>query len=291
MKTKENITVYINGSFLPAEKATVSVFDRGLNYGDGLFETMRSYSGKIFLAREHIKRLKLGARTLGIPTGELVGLTAMSGVLQELLRRNSLVEDDAIIKIILTRGEAARGHGRVKSPSPTLIASASKLDKEKIEKDQKKGVHAIFSSVSRGTLGAVKSLNYLPCVLAKAEAEKKNSYEALFITDNGTLLEGTATNLFIVKKGRLVTPPANGLILPGITREKVLELAKKNGIQTYEKSLNKKTLLEADEAFLTNSIIGLAPLVKAEGKPVGAGLPGEVTFKLLALYQEAAKPR
>ena len=199
--------VYIDGRILPAIKARISVFDRGLNYGDGLFETMRADSGRVLLLSKHIKRLKSGARRLGIPSPALKGLSIRGELIGELLKANNLTETEAVIKIILTRGSAMRGHGRVKKPSPTLIITATELDGAKIERLKKKGVKAIFAEGRGSSVSGVKSLNYLPGVLARAEAEKRRVYEALFVDSSGYLLEGTSTNIFLIKKARLLTPP------------------------------------------------------------------------------------
>jgi D-amino acid aminotransferase len=287
--TDKNEMVYIDSQILPAAKARVSVFDRGLNYGDGLFESMRASKGRAVLLKKHIKRLKSGARLLEIPSPSLKGLSVKGELIGELLKANNLTETEAVVKIILTRGSAKRGHGRVKKPSPTLIVTATKLDTDKLVRLKKKGVKAILTEGRGIAVSGVKSLNFLPGVLARAEAEKRRVYEALFVDAKGYLLEGSSTNIFLIKKGCLLTPPADGRILEGITRELVIEFAKKAGLKVAEKPLKASALKEADEAFLTNSIIEIVPLLKVDETIVNAGSPGPLTQRLQLLYASNIK--
>ena len=293
--------VYINGRIVPSKLACVSVFDRGLNYADGVFETMKAKEGRVFLLKEHLKRLKRGAEILNIPSppfGE------MEKAIKKLLKINNLSGKEANIKIIITRGEDMGGHLPQKKPKPTVIITARRLDTENIRRLQEKGVRAIllkgrFNSPSifnppsvppllkggKGgfhegwLMGRIKSLNYLPNVLGKMEASKKGAYEGIFVQD-GKLLEGTSTNIFIVEKGVLKTPPVSSGILPGITRKTVIELAKKGNIPVKEAPVGAGELKKADEAFITNSIIEIVPLIRVDSFRIGSGKRGKIT-KLL----------
>ena len=294
--------VYINGRIVPSKLACVSVFDRGLNYADGVFETMKAKEGRVFLLKEHLKRLKRGAEILNIPSppfGE------MEKAIKKLLKINNLSGKEANIKIIITRGEDMGGHLPQKKPKPTVIITARRLDTENIRRLQEKGVRAIllkgrFNSPSifnppsvppllkggKGgfhegwLMGRIKSLNYLPNVLGKMEASKKGAYEGIFVQD-GKLLEGTSTNIFIVEKGVLKTPPVSSGILPGITRKTVIELARTAGtLMVKEKSISTLELKRSGEAFITNSIIGIVPLIRVDSFRIGSGKRGKIT-KLL----------
>ncbi|HLE08369.1 MAG TPA: aminotransferase class IV [Thermodesulfobacteriota bacterium] len=286
--------VYINGRIVPSKLACVSVFDRGLNYADGVFETMKAKEGRVFLLKEHLKRLKRGAEILNIPSppfGE------MEKAIKKLLKINNLSGKKANIKIILTRGEDMGGHLPQKKPKPTVIITARRLDTESIRRMQKTGVKAVllnsppFSKASPsflkrgqgrlGGLGGIKSLDYLSNVLGKIKAQKKGAYEGIFI-ENGKLLEGTSTNVFIVKDGVLKTPPLKS-ILQGITRKAVIDIAKKSHIPAKETPVSAGELKKAAEAFITNSIIGIVPLIRVDSFRIGSGKRGNIT-RLLQEY-------
>lgn len=285
--------VYVNNALVPEGEATVSVFDRGLNYGHGVFETMKAIDGKAVYLKEHLDRLKKGALAIGIQNHGLQNLyNAIKGnMLQRLLNANGLATGQAYIKITITTGKDYGGHLPSKGLKPAIIAIAKAIDVKGISLLQRNGVRAITISGLTPALGQIKSLNYLPNVLAKMEAERKGVYEGIFITPNGLALEGASTNVFIVSKGILKTPLTyvpplfsrggkGGLapcILPGIMRQAVIEAARKNGIEVLAGKITVKELLKADEAFLTNSIIEVVPLIGVDSKPVGDGKPGTVT--------------
>jgi len=268
--------VYINGRIVPSKLACVSVFDRGLNYGDGLFETMKAKEGRVFLLKEHLQRLKRGAEILNIPSppfGE------MEKAIKKLLKINNLSGKEANIKIILTRGEDMGGHLPQKKPKPTLIITVKPLETERIKRMRERGVKAVLlKDFTYFPPEGIKSLNYLMNVLGKMEASKKGAYEGIFVK-GGKILEGTSTNIFIVKGGVLKTPPLKS-ILPGITRKIVIELVKTINIPAKETPVSSSELKRSDEAFITNSIIGIVPLTRVDSFRIGSGKRGKIT-KLL----------
>ncbi|OGP15365.1 MAG: hypothetical protein A2054_10535 [Deltaproteobacteria bacterium GWA2_55_10] len=282
------LKVFINGKILPEDKACVSVFDRGLSYGDGIYETMKARDGQPLFLNEHLKRLRTGGRFLGL-TG-IKGFEDMirGGALQKLLNANGLGRGEAYVKLLVTRGTDKAGHLPAKGISPTLIIIAKPIDTALIRGIQEKGVSAVFVDDVLPALPGVKSLNYLPSVLARMKANRRRAFEAIFVKD-GFVEEGSSSNVFIVKGGRLLTPPLSGTpsegVLAGVTRAAVMIASKKNGITVRETRLRPKDLYRADEAFITNSIMDAVPLVAIEGKKVGGGRPGMLT----RLMQELLK--
>ncbi len=280
-------TIYVDGKFTDAERATVSVFDRGLNYGDGFFETMKAYDGRVFRLAEHALRMKEAARELSIRSKLLTEISKKNGAINELLKRNKLVKHTAYVKIIVTRGTGGEGHlpGCSRRNPPTVIITARAVNEGRLKRLQSRGVSAVLVDSHSRTNARVKSLNFLPSVLGKLEAKRKNVYEALF-TDKKKILEGSGSNIFIVKKNTLVTPPDDGSILPGITRGEVLRLAELDGLSIKEAPISRSALMEADEAFITNSMIEITPLVKVNSSPIAGVSPGRVTRRLQKLYRE-----
>lgn len=275
--------VYMNGTMAPEDEARVSVFDMGFNYGDGLFETMKARGAEVLFLKEHLIRLKEGAGAIGIPPGPLKGLYAdiRRGAIRDLLKKNGLGNALSYIKIIVTRG-----NGDAPVPGapvrPTTVIVCKPIDEKTVSRRQKAGVKAVVVKDFRPAIPWVKSLNYLPNILARAEAERKGAYEAIFTGADSSLLEGTSTNLFLVEGGRVKTPPvlsrgAVGGVLPGIMRGKVMELALKEGIRVIESPLYVEDLAKAEEAFLTNSIVDIVPLLSVDSRPVGSGKAGPVT--------------
>jgi D-amino acid aminotransferase len=274
--------VYLNKKLVDASKASVSVFDRGLNYGDGLFETMKAVDGKPLLLNEHLKRLLQGARALhmDIPSLRPFVEEALAGAIETLLRKNRLLIGEAYVKLMVTRGADRGSHLPTKGTLPTTIIVTRKIDEAALSVLRKKGVKAVLVSDLSPALPGVKSLNYIASVLAKIEAAKAGAFEALF-TKDGQLTEGGSSNVFSVKGGRLTTPAlASGRstgLLPGVIRGEVKRLAKEHGIPFSEGPLSIKSLEEADEAFLTNSVFEAVPLVKIGTARVGSGRPGPMT--------------
>jgi len=276
--------VYLNGKFIPSSEAKISPFDHGFLYGYGLFETMRAYDGHIFRLDRHIARLRDAAQSLGL--ADRLHSIDLQAVCLETLKVNNL--RNARIRLTISAG------GGSITPDPetcygltVFIAATSliPLPQEKYET----GFKAILSSLQRNSqspLSRLKSTCYLENILARREAEAAGCDEAVLLNEKGYIAEGSTTNIFVVQSGKLITPSIESGILSGITREAVLEIARSLNINAVEKKVLLHELTQADEAFLTNSIVELVPLTWFEGKPIGSGKPGEVTRNLLQRYRK-----
>lgn len=278
--------IYIDGEFHPKSEARISVFDHGLLYGDGLFEGIRAYNGQVFLCKEHIDRLYDGARclTINIPLSK----REMREVLYECLRRNNLT--DAYFRLIVTRGVGDLGLNPKKCAefgSVICIAASIELYPESFYRT---GMKVMTSAVQRSHPESlnprVKSLNYLSNIMAKIEAVTNGYEEAVMLNHRGEVSECTGDNLFIVKNGALVTTPPSSVILEGCTRNCVMAVARKAGIEVRESVLSRYDLYTADEFFLTGSAAELIPVVEYDGRIIGSGKPGPVTLDLLKRFRE-----
>ncbi len=278
--------IYLNDRFVSKEEAHISVFDHGLLYGDGLFETLRAYSGKIFRLSQHIARLARFASRLSI---SLLPPSAIEPLLYGTLARNLL--PNAMLRLTITRGEGRIGLDPDFCKSPTFIITARALDNRSDR--YKKGASGAIVTVRRNDPASfhptLKTVSFLNNVLAKQEASQKGADEGIFLNSKGYLAEGSVSNLFWIKGGRLYTPAPEVGLLEGVTREVVWELAKGKGIQTDQGYYRSHALIGADEAFLTNSGIELMPLTKVDGKNIGTGRPGPLTRLLHQAYQTAVK--
>ncbi|MFH1387627.1 MAG: aminotransferase class IV [bacterium] len=280
--------IFINGNFVPANKAKITVFDRGFLYGDGVFESFRTYNKKPFLLDEHLKRLLAGAKALGIRSP--YNINKLKSFILTAIRLNNFKE--TYLKVIITRGDAL-GHGLSFSNTtgkPNVIIIAEEL-KEPRKELFTNGLKAIISSFKRtdSPTNQLKTLCYIDNALALAEAKKAGAKEAFFLDEKGHLLEGTVSNLFIVKLGSLYTPPATAPILRGITRDFVMALAKQSAIRVLERSFTPRELYNADECFVTMSGTGIIPITRIGNRKIGKGKCCPVTEKLIKLYQEKAK--
>ena len=281
--------VYLNGSLIPASQARVSVFDHGFLYGYGLFETMRAYHGKIFLLERHLKRLLSSAETIGLASG-LSGIDLAKACL-DTLRANGL--ENARLRLTVSRGEVESFPGTSVSVTPTVLVTAKSYLPLPVE-IYNRGFKAGVSSLRRcrqSLISRIKSANYLVSVLARIEAEVSGLDEALLLNDDGFIAEGGSSNAFFVKSSRLVTPSLGSGILAGITREVVIELADELGIGVTEGTVGLAIIRHCDEAFLTNSVMEIMPLVAVrdeagQNATIGSGKPGKVTKQLMAAYRE-----
>ena len=276
--------VFLNGRIVEARRATVSVYDRGLLYGDGLFETMRGYKGRAFAIEEHFHRLRTSADILGLPVPDL----DWQKVITELLLKNGLQRQDTWVRLTITRGPA---EPRVLPPDivkPTTIIMVKPLDRD-IARHQKRGVKVSLLPFSRqGFIPEHKSVGYLPAVVGKVLASYHGAYEGIFVRADHVLTEGTTTSLFVVRDKTLLTSPLGG-ILPGVTRGLVLDIARANGIAAVEREITTTDLRLADEAFLTSSMIEIVPIVHVDEAPLATGKTGPVTTKLQKLYAAAVQ--
>ena len=278
--------IYLNGKFVPAEQAAVSVFDHGFLYGDGVFEGIRAYAGRVFRLEDHVNRLFDSAQAimLCIPMSR----EEMCEAILETLRKNNL--RDAYIRPIVTRGFGDLGLDPNKCPLATVIIIA--VEWGAMYGDlYEVGLTAISVAVRRNSPDSlppnIKSLNYLNNILAKIEANIKGGNEAIILDSRGLLSEGSGDNIFIIKGGKIYTPHTINN-LKGITREAVMELARARGYDIQERDLGLFDLYTGDEVFVTGTAAEVAPVTKVDGRTIGSGKPGPVTMDLMAAFKELA---
>jgi branched-chain amino acid aminotransferase len=279
--------VWIDGAIVPVAEAKVPVTDHGLLYGDGLFEGIRVFSGRVFRLDDHMARFAAGARALAL---ELPGgVERVRGVVLETVRAYGSPE--AYVRLILTRGEGALGVDPTSCGEPRLICL---VDQVTIYPEEKlsRGIELVTASLRRPPPDVldprVKSLNYLNNALAKLEARQSGADEALMLNLAGNVAEASVANVFVCRDGVLTTPPPSDGALEGITRRTILELARSLGIPAGERTLGRQDLFAADEAFLTGSGAGLVPVRSLDGRTLGEGKPGPVYAQLRAAFLEAA---
>ncbi len=278
--------VYVNGDLVAGGDAVVSVFDRGLFYGDGLFETLRVYDGRPFALAAHIDRLRRSAALLGFP----VPRRPWQRIVRSLLDRNGLGSADAWVRVILTRGTSWPNLRPPPRPRPTVIVVAAAIDPV-LRQAQRRGVRVHLLPFAReGFLSEHKLLDYVPALLGKRLAARRDAYEGLYVNAEGLVTEGTTSNVFVWKRNRLVTPPVTG-ILPGVTRRLVAEVAASVGVSVEERPLPVRHLLAAREAFLTSSVAEIVPIVRVDAQVVGSGRVGSRTRQLQARYREITRAR
>lgn len=271
--------VYVNGKFVPAEQATVSVFDHGLLYGDGVFEGLRSYGGKVFRLEQHVRRLFESARAICLE----IPLTPSQ--LAEAINQSVTANDisDGYIRAVVTRGAGTLGldPNRCSNPQVIIIAGAIQLYPKDLYEN---GLELITSSVIRNHPAAldprIKSLNYLNNILAKIEGIKAGCVETLMLNHKGEVAECTGDNIFLVRQGELFTPPLDAGVLEGITRNAVIELAEDAGLKVHQSPLTKHDVYIADECFLTGTAAEIIAVVKVDDRTIGDGTPGRVTRDL-----------
>jgi branched-chain amino acid aminotransferase len=277
--------IYIDGKYYDEKGARISVFDHGLLYGDGIFEGIRAYNGRVFKLKEHIDRLFYSAKAilLEIPMSHANVMRAVV----ETCRRNRI--RDGYIRLLVTRGIGTLGlnPNRCKRPSVIIIADRIQVYPEAM---YEKGLSIITVPTVRNLHSAlnpaIKSLNYLNNILAKIEANNSGCEEAIMLNAEGFVSECTADNLFIVKEGQLFTPPLSAGALYGITRRVVMDLAVQRGLQVSEPNLTRYDLFNADECFLSGTGAELIPVVKIDGRVIGTGRPGTVTRNLVESYRQ-----
>jgi len=275
--------VYINGDIVSRDRASISVLDRGLLYGYGLYETMRSYHGHVFCLDRHLTRLVSSAGLLGIRDA-LEPQKLETGVLRTL-KANGL--DDARIRLTVTAGEGSRGLTLPSSGNVNIIITIEKLVLPSNEV-YIKGLRTSIVNIrrnSRSPLCRIKALGYFENLLAHAEASDAESDEAILLNDEGYVAECSASNIFIIELVRIITPPIDAGILPGITRGIVIELAADKTIELIQENISVERLLSADEAFITNSIIEIMPITSINRRQVGSGSRGKITERLMEGYK------
>ncbi|OPY53478.1 MAG: branched-chain amino acid aminotransferase [Methanosaeta sp. PtaU1.Bin060] len=279
--------IYVNGKFVPAEEAAVSVFDHGFLYGDGVFEGIRAYGGRVFRLEEHVRRLFDSAQAimLCIPMTQ----EEMCEKIRETLRKNNL--KDAYIRPIVTRGIGDLGLDPIKCSKATVLIISTEWG-AMYGNLYDLGLTAVTVTVRRNAPDALppntKSLNYLNNIMAKIEANIKGGNEAIILDAHGNLSEGSGDNIFIVRDGKIYTPHTINN-LKGITRESVIELAQAAGYEVLERDLGLFDLYTGDEVFVTGTAAEVAPITKVDGRTIGKGVPGPVTKELMAAFRELTK--
>ena len=277
----------INGHVVPPEEARVSVFDNGFTFGDSVYETLRTYGGRPFALGRHLTRLRGSGERLGIaipqPDDQLAGW------LEELLTRGA--NPESYIRFIVSRGvgDISYRFERVVGPTVVMVVKPYEALPEVCFRE---GIAVVISGVRRNSPQAldpaIKSCNLLNNYLAMREAYAKGALEALMLDAEGELAEGASSNVFVVKDGVVATPPLSAGILPGITREVILELGRPLGIPMREETLRVPALLDAEEAFITSSLKEAAPIRLVDDRPIGTGRPGPLTLRILAAFREYA---
>jgi branched-chain amino acid aminotransferase len=279
-----SLQIYINGKFFDKENAKISVYDHGLLYGDGVFEGMRAYSGVVFRLAEHLDRLYESARAIQLTIP--MTIQALGEAVNATLAKNNL--HDAYIRLVVTRGAGALGLDPNKTSDPQVIIIADSISLYPAE-FYEKGLPIVTASTIRNHPAAlsprIKSLNYLNNIMAKMEGLQAGCVEALMLNHKGEVAECTGDNIFIVKNGRLLTPPKDAGILEGITRNAVIELAKIAGIPVEEVAMTRHDVFVADECFLTGSAAEVIPVVTIDSRSIGDGKVGPITKQLLAAFK------
>lgn len=277
--------IYLNGKLVPREEARIPVFDHGLLYGDGVFEGIRVYGGRVFRLDEHVARLYASARSirLDIPLSP----AAFKEAILETVRANQL--RDGYVRPVVTRGEGDLGLNPASCSRPNVFIIASTIQlypADVYERGIRVATAATRKTGNDALPPQVKSLNYLNQILAKLEANEAGVAEALMLTREGFVAECTADNFFLIRGTELLTPPVYLGILAGITRQVVLELAPSAGLSPREVPFTRHDAYVADEAFVTGTGAELVPVVELDGRPIGAGRPGPKTMELIHAFHE-----
>jgi branched-chain amino acid aminotransferase group I len=276
--------IYLNGRLIPRSEAKLSLLDHGFLYGYGLFETMRAYNRHIFRLDHHLTRLHHSAETIGLANKQAA--FDLEAACTKTLEANKL--KNARLRLTISAGEGDIMPDPRTCSSPTVLVTAQNLVPPPREKYES-GFKAALSSLRRNSqspLARLKSTCYMENILALMAARAAGCDEAILLNEQGYLAEGSITNIFLVSKGELITPSLESGALPGITREAILEITRAANIKTQERQVELKEMIEAEEAFVTNSILELMPLTWFDDKPIGTGKPGQLTKKLLSAYRK-----
>jgi len=282
---EKELIVYIDGVYYPKSQAKVSVYDHGLLYGDGVFEGIRAYNGVVFKLKEHVNRLYRSAHAIMLQIPLTKEETTQAVLVT--LRKNNL--SNAYIRLVVTRGVGDLGLDPRKCPKPSVIIITDTISLHTSEAKEK-GITALLSWVRRNPVDAttheIKSLNYLNSVLTKIEANMNGVDEAICLDKNGFIAEGVGENLFIVKNGKLLTPPSCTSALAGITAQVAIRLAKNLGYDVTEINITPFQLFTADEVFFTGTAAEIVPIREVNKRQIGNGNPGPVTKRLMEEFQK-----
>ena len=283
----ENLYAYVDGKYVPREEASISIYDHGFLYGDGVYEAIRAYNGIAFKLREHIDRLYESARSIKIDIP--FSKDALTQLVIEALRKNQL--KSSYIRIVVSRGRGRMGVDPRNCPKPTLVIMAE--PREPLFGEEVKGISAIVSSLRRTPSWSldprIKTLNYLNNILAKIEAIEAGVEEAVMLNEQGYVAETSTENIFIVKNGIVSTPHPSQGVLRGITRDFVIRIAKELGYPVEERAITVHELYNADEVFVTGTAAEVVPVVKITGRKIGEGRPGPVFSRVLDRFRELIK--
>ncbi len=283
-----SLQVHLDGKLVPKDQAKVSVYDHGLLYGDGVFEGIRVYGGKVFLLKEHIDRLYESAKAIRLQIP--VDPATLTRQTEETVAANGI--GDGYVRLVVTRGAGSLGLDIRRTSHPQVIIIADTISLYPAELYEK-GMALVTASTIRNHPGAlsprIKSLNYLNNILAKIEGTDAGTVEALMLNHKGDVAECTGDNIFIVKNGVLKTPTADAGILEGITRNAVMRLAREAGIPVQECTLTRHDVYVADEVFLTGTAAEIIGVVSVDGRAIGAGAPGPITQSLSQKFKDLAR--
>ena len=285
----EELLVYIDGKFYPKSEAKISVYDHGLLYGDGVFEGIRAYNVIVFHLKEHIDRLYKSAHPifLKIPLTK----SQLTEAVLKTLKKNNL--ENAYIRLVVTRGIGDLGLDPRKCPKATVIIITEPMLQLNSPEALANGITTTITWVKRNPVDAatheIKSLNYLNSILGKIEANNTGADEAICLNKTGYVCEGVGENIFIVRDGKIITPPVSSGALNGITRAVIIRLAKKLGIELIERNITPNELFTADEAFFTGTAAEVAPIREVNKRVIGAGKPGPVTKRIMQEFEKATK--
>jgi branched-chain amino acid aminotransferase len=276
--------IYLNGKIVPLAGAKISVLDRGFLYGDGVFESLRTYNRRPFLLEEHLKRLLSGAKQLKIRVP--LSLPQFKTAVLKTIAANHFKEH--YLKVIISRGES-KGHGldpKNSTGKPTIAVLCEEL-KPYPASLYVKGWSVIISKIIRPAVptSRIKSLCYVDNMLARMEADQADANEALMLNEKGHVVEGSVSNIFIIKHREIITPPVAEPILQGITRRLVLKIAQQSALRVEEKPLSPKELYSCDECFATMSGAGIVPITAVWNRKIGKGVCGPLTKQLIGLYE------
>lgn len=273
--------IYLNGRLVPQAQAKISVFDHGFLYGDGIYETLRVRHGAIFRLREHLDRLVASAR--GIAMRFPWSAATLTRAMLKTLRANRLTRGQAMLRITISRGPGAIGLDPALCRRPTVVIIALPY-RPQPSSFYRRGVSVILAVRRRNAPQAlppcIKSTNFLNNVLAKIEAKRAHVFDAIFLNLQGCVAEGTTSNIFIVRRGVLETPSLHTGILAGVTRGEILRFARALKIPVRETLLHPRALFQADECFLTSTLIDILPVTRVNGRRIGTGRPGPITQRL-----------
>ncbi len=276
------MTVYLNGQFLAAADAKISALDRGFIFGDGVYEVWRVIEGKLFEHARHDRRLKRGLKALEIAYAD-THVEALAGVAIRLLKENDLLLGEGTFYVEITRGAAPRTHAFPPAGTkPTVLAMVSRFEVPHAMREA--GAKAITERDVRWLRCDVKTVQLLPNCMAKQKAQAAGALEAIFVRD-GIVTEGTHTSVLGVRKGTLITHPLGPLILPSVTRELVLEVARAQGVPVSEQPFTKQELFALDELFVSGTTTDVTPIVEVDSRRIGSGKPGPVSKALSAGLQ------